>query len=104
MIATLRYHLQGNTYSKILTKDDNNNEVKCRATNPHFDAINEVIMDPHNGFSEAKLFNVTCKSVCSQKWKNKNHVSLFYILCLILCNGQIRRHQIYCDKNHYLIF
>ena len=45
----------------MLTREDNDNEVKCRATNPLFDEINSVIANPTNGFSQTKLFNVTCK-------------------------------------------
>ena len=45
----------------MLTKDDNNNEFRCLATNPLFDEINKVIAAPSDGFSSAHIFNVTCK-------------------------------------------
>jgi len=53
---------QENSYSKVLSRDDNNNKVRCRATNPHYDAINAIIMDPNDGYSDIIVFNVTCKS------------------------------------------
>ena len=58
-------YFQKNSYTKTLTRDDNNNEIKCRSINPHFEAINEVIMDLNNGFSALKSFDVTCKLYCS---------------------------------------
>jgi len=35
--------------------------VRCQVTNPHFDAINEVISNPSDGYSAANYLNVTCK-------------------------------------------
>ena len=57
----MKYHLHENSYSKILSRDYNNNEIQCQTTNPLFDEINAVIENPSDGYSDVKIFNVFCK-------------------------------------------
>ena len=57
----MKVYLQENSYSKILSRDDNNNEIRCLATNPLFDKINAALGGPSDGFSDMKIFNVFCK-------------------------------------------
>ena len=45
----------------MLSKNDNNNEIRCLAINPLFNEINSVIDSPSDGYSDMKIFNVTCK-------------------------------------------
>jgi len=56
-----RINFQENSYTKTLRRDDNNKQIRCRATNPYFDEINAVLMDPRNGYSDVQLFSVQCK-------------------------------------------
>ena len=55
---------QVNNYSMILHKDDHKNKIQCRATNPWFDEINNVINDSSYGYSIVHYINVTCKYQC----------------------------------------
>ena len=57
----MKFQLQANVYFKILSRDDHNNEIRCQATNPLFDNINAKLKDPSDGYSDIKVFNVTCK-------------------------------------------
>jgi len=45
----------------MLSRNDNNKEIRCRATNPYFDEIIAVIMDPSDGYSDVRVFSVSCK-------------------------------------------
>ena len=57
----IKCYLQGNSYSKILSRNDNNKKIQCRATNPYFDEIKAVLNGSSDGYSDVKVFNVTCK-------------------------------------------
>ena len=57
----MKFCLQENFYSKILSRDDNNNEIRCLATNSLFDKINAALGGPNDGYSDVKIFSVFCK-------------------------------------------
>ena len=57
----MKFQLQANFYFKVLSRDDHNNEIQCQATNRLFDKINAELNDSSDGYSDIKVFNVTCK-------------------------------------------
>ena len=57
----MNFYLQENSYSKILSRNDNNKGIRCLATNPLFDEINSALDGSSDGCSDVKIFNVLCK-------------------------------------------
>ena len=59
--VVMKFYIQENTYSKILSRNDNNKRIRCLSTNPLFDEINAALDGSSDGYSDVEIFNVLCK-------------------------------------------
>ena len=57
----MKCYFQENSYSKILSRNDNNKNIQCLATTSLFDKINAALGGFSDGYSDVKIFNVLCK-------------------------------------------
>ena len=57
-----------------------------RATNPLFDKINAVLNNSNDGYSDVKIFNVTCKNMqkLRKTIKCARLINLLFTYCLFL--------------------